>query len=92
MKTAKRKQWNLTKYKELLKETNAAVRGDRKNKEVSSDEWYEASRKLIEDNPELPAFLISLGIKKDAEDKISDDIAYPSNTSAYKENRIVKGK
>ena len=92
MKTAKRKQWNLTKYKELLKETNAAVRGDRKNKEVSSDEWYEASRKLIEDNPELPAFLISLGIKKDAEDKISDDIAHPSNTSAYKENRIVKGK
>jgi len=92
MKTAKRKQWNLTKYRTLLRDTNAKVRGKRKTKDVTPDEWHDAVKELLEANPELPAFLISIGIKKDAEDKLGDDIAYPSNADFYKENKVVKRK
>ena len=93
MKTAeKRKQWNLAKYRTLLKDTNAKVRNNRKTKDVTPDEWHDAVMELLKDNPELPAFLISIGIKKDAEEKLGDDIAYPSNADKYKENKLVKRK
>jgi len=83
----KRKQWDLTKYRILLKDTNAKVRNKRKTKDVTPDEWHKAVEDLLKTHPELPAFLVSIGIKKDAEDKLGDDIAYPSNADSYKENK-----
>lgn len=88
MKTVnKRKQWNLTKYRTLLRDLNAKVRNGRKTKDVSPDEWHNEVTLLLKENPELPAFLISLGIKRDAEDKLLDDIAYPTNADKYTDNR-----
>jgi hypothetical protein len=88
MKVVKRrKPINLDKYKELIKEKHSETVGDRKQSDLSPEEWYEAAQKVLEDYKEIPTLYKSLGIKKDPEDKLADDIAFPSNADSYKEKK-----